>query len=198
MSAPGGDARLAAVSAVLLAAPGAPAPDAALLARAAGWCAALFDELLLVGAPPPPGVPAHRVDGEPASALQGLAAALEAAKGERLLALDASAPGPPDLWLALLASPPAEAVAARSEGDASARAALPAVYRRAPALEAARRLLAEGSREVARLAEALGATRLDAAEASELAAASLPEPPPAPALPAAESGAQPPGPERGR
>jgi molybdopterin-guanine dinucleotide biosynthesis protein A len=77
----------------------------------------------------------------PRCALRGLVGALVAARGERVLVLATDLPLlTPDLVLGLIAQPPADAVVPRN-GDGSHP--LCAVYRREPALAAARAHLAQ-------------------------------------------------------
>jgi molybdopterin-guanine dinucleotide biosynthesis protein A len=111
---------------------------AVLLARRLG---ALFDEVLLVGGDAPPRAVGRRVaDPEgPRSALRGLVAALDAARSERVVVLATDLPAvTPDLLLALVGAPEADAVVPRTDAGAEPLCAL---YRREPVLaEASRRL----------------------------------------------------------
>jgi molybdopterin-guanine dinucleotide biosynthesis protein A len=136
-------------------------------ARLASRLATLFEEVLLVGGEPPQEATGRRVaDPEgPRSALRGLVAALEAARGERVLVLATDLLGvTPELLLALVAAPEAEVVAPRS---AAGPEPLCALYRREPALAEARRRLGDG-----RLAlhELLAALRVHWLEGDDLAA----------------------------
>jgi len=113
-------------------------------ARLAKLLASLFGEVLLVGGTPPPDVPGLRVaDAEgPRCALRGLVSALSAAREERVLVLATDLMAmTPELLLALVAFPEADAVVPRSSGGAQPLCAL---YRRAPALAAARISLSRG------------------------------------------------------
>jgi molybdopterin-guanine dinucleotide biosynthesis protein A len=104
----------------------------------------LFEEVLLVGGDPPQGAQGRRVpDPEgPRSALRGLVGALTAASSQRVLvvATDLMTVSP-DLLLALLAWPEAEAVVPRTGERAHPLCAL---YRREPVLDVAQRRLAAG------------------------------------------------------
>jgi molybdopterin-guanine dinucleotide biosynthesis protein A len=116
-------------------------PAAVRLAR---LLAGLFDDVLLVGGDPPAAAPGRRVpDREgPRCALRGLASALAAAREERVLVLATDLMAmTPDLLLALVAYPVADAVVPRAGGVAQPLCAL---YRREPALAAARRSLERG------------------------------------------------------
>jgi molybdopterin-guanine dinucleotide biosynthesis protein A len=102
----------------------------------------LFEELLLVGGDPPPEAPGRRVsDPEgPVCALRGLVAALEAARAPRVLVVATDLPLlTPELVLALVAWPEAEAVVPRSEDGLQPLCAL---YVRDAALRVAREQLA--------------------------------------------------------
>jgi molybdopterin-guanine dinucleotide biosynthesis protein A len=113
--------------------------------RLAKLLASTFDDVLLVGGRPPAGAPGRRVpDGEgPRCALRGVASALAAAREERVLILATDLMQmTPDLLLGLTAYPLADAVVPRRGGFAQPLCAL---YRRAPALAAARACLAAGS-----------------------------------------------------
>lgn len=117
----------------------------AAAARVAATLDALFEEVLLVGGSPPAGAPGRHVpdvDG-PRSALRGLVAALEAASGESVLVVACDLPlVTPELLLALVAWPEADAVVPRRDGRAHPLCAL---YRRESVLAAARGRLGEGS-----------------------------------------------------
>jgi molybdopterin-guanine dinucleotide biosynthesis protein A len=115
--------------------------------RAARLLEPLVGELLLVGGSPPEEAPGRRVPDPtgPACALRGLVGGLEAARTVEVLVLATDLPLlTPDLLLALVAWPRAEAVVPR---PASGPQPLCALYARAPAARAARARL-----EVGRLA----------------------------------------------
>ena len=117
-------------------------PAATRLARLAD---ALFAEVLLVGGTPPADAPGRRVDDPPgeASALRGVVAALGAARAPRVLVLATDLQlVTPDVLLALVAYPEADAVVPRT---AAGREPLCALYRRVPVLERARVRLARGA-----------------------------------------------------
>jgi molybdopterin-guanine dinucleotide biosynthesis protein A len=121
----------------------------------------LFEEVLLVGGEPPLEAPGRRVadpDG-PRCALRGVVAALSAARAERVLivATDLLALTP-DLLLALLAFPGADAVVPRREGEAQPLCAL---YRRDAALAVATRRLAAGQLAVQGLFDELDVAFLE-------------------------------------
>jgi hypothetical protein len=152
--------RFASIAAAVLAGdgpqtdPDAPATQRAESAvRAARLLAGLFEDVMWVGGAPPRETPARRVDAaEGPGPLGGLASALCAARTERVLVLGAGASPPSlDLCLALVAWPEADVVAARA---ARGRPLL-ALYRRKPALDRARRLLADGRSDPAELHDAL-------------------------------------------
>jgi molybdopterin-guanine dinucleotide biosynthesis protein A len=110
--------------------------------RLAKRLAATFADVLLVGGDPPADAPGRRVpdlDG-PRSAMRGIASSLAAAREERVLVLATDLMAmTPDVLLGLTAYPEAEAVVPRAAGFAQPLCAL---YRRAPALVAARDCLA--------------------------------------------------------
>ena len=111
--------------------------------RVARCLALLCEDVVLVGGDPPADAPGRRApDGEgPRCALRGVVAALEAARAERVLLVATDLPFvTPDLLLALVAWPEADAVVPRTPDGAHPLCAL---YRREPALAAARRHLAE-------------------------------------------------------
>jgi molybdopterin-guanine dinucleotide biosynthesis protein A len=150
----GGEARLATVGAALLAGGASarmgsdkahlPVGGVACATRIARLLAGLFEEVLLVGGDPPRDAPGRRVPDAPGPrcALRGAVAALEAARGERVLLVATDLPLlTPDLVLALVAWPEADAVVPRS---ADGPHPLCALYRREPALAAARPRLAAG------------------------------------------------------
>lgn len=99
----------------------------------------LFSEVLLVGGTPPEGAPGRRVpDGVgPVSALRGLIAALEASSSPWLFAAATDMPLlSPDLVMAIVAWPEADAVVPRTAGGAHPLCAL---YRVEAVLPIARR-----------------------------------------------------------
>lgn len=100
-----------------------------------------FEELLLVGGEPPPEAPGRRVaDVEgPRCALRGVVTALAHAAGERVLIVATDLPLLSDaLLLGLVAWPETDAVVARDDRGPQP---LCGVYRREPALRAARERL---------------------------------------------------------
>jgi len=110
--------------------------------RLAKLLAGLFEDVLLVGGEPPSEAPGRRVADAagPRCALRGLVTALAAAREERVVVLATDLMAiTPDVLLALVAYPEADAVVPRRDGFAQPLAAL---YRRAPALAAAERALA--------------------------------------------------------
>jgi molybdopterin-guanine dinucleotide biosynthesis protein A len=115
-----------------------------LATRLAKLLATLCEDVLLVGGAPPASAPGRRVadPAGPRSALRGLVGALEAARAERVLVLATDLAGAsPDLLLALVAAPDADAVVPRTPGGAEPLCAL---YRREPVLREARVRLARG------------------------------------------------------
>jgi molybdopterin-guanine dinucleotide biosynthesis protein A len=138
---------------------------AVLLSRRLGT---LFEEVLLVGGDPPAGAVGRRVaDPEgPRSALRGLVAALAAARSERVVVLATDLPAvTPDLLLALVAAPEADAVVPRSDAGAEPLCAL---YRREPVLAEARRRLAGDQLALHALLDALDVTWLEGADLAAL------------------------------
>ena len=102
-----------------------------------------FEEVLIVGGDAPIDAPGRRVPDPsgPACALRGVVGALESATAPSVLVVATDLPClTPDLFLALVAWPEADAVVAR---DTRGRQPLCAVYRRAPALAVARERLAK-------------------------------------------------------
>lgn len=111
--------------------------------RVARCLALLCEDVVLVGGDPPADAPGRRApDGAgPRCALRGLVGALEAARAERVLVVATDLPFvTPDLLLALIAWPEADAVVPRTADGAHP---LCAVYRRESALAVARRHLAQ-------------------------------------------------------
>jgi molybdopterin-guanine dinucleotide biosynthesis protein A len=111
--------------------------------RVARCLALLCEDVVLVGGDPPADAPGRRApDGDgPRSALRGVVAALAATRAERVLVVATDLPFvTPDLLLALVAWPEADAVVPRT---ADGIHPLCALYRRENALAAARRHLAE-------------------------------------------------------
>jgi molybdopterin-guanine dinucleotide biosynthesis protein A len=110
--------------------------------RVARCLASICEEVVLVGGDPPPDAPGRRApdaDG-PRCALRGLVSALEAVRAERVLVVATDLPFvTPDLLLALVAWPEADAVVPRSADGAHPLCAL---YRRDSTLAVARRNLA--------------------------------------------------------
>jgi len=118
------------------------APSAVRVARLLDG---LFAEVLLVGGDPPAESPGRRVpDGPgPSAALRGLVAALEASSAPWLFVAATDLPLlTPDLVLAIVAWPEADAVVPRTQ---SGPHPLCALYRVATVLPVARRRLAQGA-----------------------------------------------------
>lgn len=139
-------------------------PAAVVLARRLGE---LFEEVLLVGGDPPSAAVGRRVaDPEgPRSALRGVVGALAAARSERVVVLATDLPSvTPDLLLALVAAPEADAVVPRTEAGPEPLCAL---YRCERVLEEARRRLAGDDLALHAL---LGALEVQWLEGSDLAA----------------------------
>jgi len=129
--------------------------------RVARCLSLLCEDVVLVGGDPPAGAPGRRVvDGDgPRCALRGVVSALEAVRAERVLVVATDLPFvTPDLLLALIAWPEADAVVPRSPDGAHPLCAL---YRRESALAAARRHLAEGRLALNALLGALAAHYLE-------------------------------------
>lgn len=106
--------------------------------------ASLFEEVLLVGGDPPGDAPGRRVPDPagPVCALRGLVAALEAARSPRVLVAATDLPLlTPELLLALVAWPEAQAVVPRSRRGAQPLCAL---YARDAVLPVARERLGSG------------------------------------------------------
>lgn len=129
---------------------GAPAAE-----RVARLLAGLVSEVLIVGGAPPPVAGARvvaDVDG-PQCALRGLVSALEAAHSDCVLVVATDLPFvTPDLLLALIAWPEADAVVPRDEHG---RHALCALYRRDPVLAVARERLESGALDLRGLLDAV-------------------------------------------
>ncbi len=127
---------------------------------------ALFEDVLLVGGDPPAEAPGRRVadpEDVPRCALRGLVAALGAARSPRVLVLATDLVAlRPELLLALLAFPEADAVVPRAEPGGLQP--LCAVYRREPVLAVARRRLAEGSLALRGLLDAVETRTLEGAD----------------------------------
>lgn len=115
-----------------------------LAGRLASLLSDLFEEVLLIGGDPPGDAPGRRVSDPPgpSCALRGLVGALRAASAERVVVLATDLPlVTPDLLLALVAYPEADAVVPRpAEGPQP----LCALYRREPVLAAAQARLESG------------------------------------------------------
>jgi molybdopterin-guanine dinucleotide biosynthesis protein A len=136
----------------------------ATVVRIAQLLGDLFEEVLLVGGEPPPEARGRRVaDREgPACPLRGLTSALDAAAGERVLVVATDLPlVTPDLMLALVAWPEADAVVPRT-GDGCHP--LCALYRRDAILPVARSRLAAGELGLRGLLAALDTSYLDGRE----------------------------------
>ena len=124
----------------------------------------LFEDVLIVGGDPPASARGRRVaDAEgPQCALRGIASALAAAEAERVLVLATDLPlVTPDLLLALVAWPEADAVVPRA---ADGRHPLCALYRREPVLRVANERLAAGRLQLRGLLDAVDSAYLEAAD----------------------------------
>jgi molybdopterin-guanine dinucleotide biosynthesis protein A len=111
--------------------------------RVARCLARLCEDVVLVGGDPPADAPGRRASDVPGPrcALRGLVTALDAAHAERVWVVATDLPFvTPDLLLALVAWPEADAVVPRSPDGAHPLCAL---YRRESTLAVARRHLAE-------------------------------------------------------
>jgi molybdopterin-guanine dinucleotide biosynthesis protein A len=132
-----------------------------LATRVARCLARLCEDVVLVGGDPPADAPGRRVpdvDG-PRCALRGLVAALDATRAERVLVVATDLPlVTPDLLLALVAWPEADAVVPRAADGAHPLCAL---YRRERALAVARPHLAEGRLALTALLAALDTRYLE-------------------------------------
>lgn len=138
-----------------------PVAGVATATRLARLLEALFEEVLLVGGTPPPEAPGRRIadPAGPVCALRGIAAALAAATTERVLVVATDLPLlTPDFVLGLVAWPEAEAVVPRT---ADGLQPLCALYRRAPALEAAKAQLESGRLKLTDWLDALETTTLE-------------------------------------
>jgi len=136
--------------------------------RASRLLADLFEEVVLVGGDPPEDALGRRVpdvDG-PRCALRGVVSALEVASADRVLVVATDLPLlTPDLLLALVAFPEADAIVPR---DVSGRHPLCALYRRVPALERARSLLREEHLAMSHLLDALDTRYLEGPDLARL------------------------------
>jgi molybdopterin-guanine dinucleotide biosynthesis protein A len=141
---------------------------AAAATRISHLLADLFEDVLIVGGDPPASASGRRVaDPEgPQCALRGIAAALAATACERAVVVATDLPFvTPDLLLALVAWPEADAVVPR---DASGRHPLCAIYRREPVLAAARARLADGRLAVQGMLDAVDSVSIDAADLAQV------------------------------
>jgi molybdopterin-guanine dinucleotide biosynthesis protein A len=132
--------------------------------RLAKLLASLFEDVLLVGGEAPVAAPGRRVAdvAGPRCALRGLATALGAAREERVLVLATDLMAmTPDVLLALVAYPEADAVVPRQGGFPQPLCAL---YRRAPALAAAERALASDTLALRRVLAQLNVRWLEGAD----------------------------------
>lgn len=132
--------------------------------RVARCLARLCEDVMLVGGDPPPDAPGRRVpDGPgPRCALRGLVAGLAAAGADRVLVVATDLPFvTPDLLLALVAWPEADAVVPRT---ADGPHPLCALYRREPVLAAAQRQLAGQRLALHALLEAIETRYFEAAD----------------------------------
>lgn len=130
--------------------------------RIAGVLERLFEDVLLVGGDPPESAFGRRIPDRagPRCALRGVVSALEAAREERVLLLATDVPlVTPDLLLALVAWPQADALVVR---DGHGRQPLCGVYRRTEALRLARERLAAEQLPLSGWLDALGARELPA------------------------------------
>jgi molybdopterin-guanine dinucleotide biosynthesis protein A len=136
--------------------------------RAARLLGSLFEEVLLVGGSPPADAPGRRVaDGDgPVCALRGLVAALAAAAAPRVVVVATDLPLlSPDLLLALVAWPEADAVVPRTSHGAQPLCAL---YARDAVLPAARARLAAGELALHGLLDAVPTAYLEPADLARL------------------------------
>jgi molybdopterin-guanine dinucleotide biosynthesis protein A len=155
------DGRLASVAGAVIPGTAAQPGEADAAARIARLLAALFEEVICVGSEPPADTQGRRageVDGPP-GVLRDIGSALAAATAERVLVVAAGAEeASPDLLLALVAWPEAEAVVPRARGAAVPSCAL---YRREAALRAFREQFASGRNDVRTWLEALDTAYVD-------------------------------------
>jgi molybdopterin-guanine dinucleotide biosynthesis protein A len=155
------DGRLASVAGAVIPGTAAQPEEADAAARIARLLAALFEEVICVGSEPPADTQGRRageVDGPP-GVLRDIGSALAAATAERVLVVAAGAKeASPDLLLALVAWPEAEAVVPRARGAAVPSCAL---YRREVALRAFREQFASGRSDVRTWLEALDTAYVD-------------------------------------
>lgn len=136
----------------------------AVATRLARLLASLFADVTLVGGDPPPDAEGRRVaDPEgPRCALRGLVGALAAARAPRVLVLATDLPlVTPELLLALVAWPEADAVVPR---DATGLHPLCALYARERVLPLAREHLAAGRLALHGLLDAVDVSTLGAAD----------------------------------
>jgi molybdopterin-guanine dinucleotide biosynthesis protein A len=135
-------------------------PGVESASRTAELLTRLFEDVMWVGAPPPREAPGRQVDPtEGPGLLGGLASALHAARAPRVLVLGDGLPRPSTaLCLALVAWPEADVVTPR----VTRAGLLLALYRRAPTLDCARRLLANGRSDPSELHGALECQFLEA------------------------------------
>lgn len=142
--------------------------------RTAGLLASFFEEVLLVGGNPPPAAPGRRIpDPEgPVCALRGLAAALAAARAERVLVVAADLPGlTPELLLGLVAYPDADVVLPRTRGPGAGEGRLQplcAVYRPEAVLPEVRARLAGGDLALHALLDAVSVAVVEGADLASL------------------------------
>lgn len=132
----------------------------ALATRVARVLQALFADVLLVGGEPPADAPGRAVPDPPGPRcpLRGVVGALAAARADQVIVVAADLPlVTPELLLALVASPAREVVAPH---DGRGPQPLCALYRREPALAAARAHLAAGRLALRDLLAALDTGRL--------------------------------------
>jgi molybdopterin-guanine dinucleotide biosynthesis protein A len=123
--------------------------------RVARCLASICEDVVLVGGDPPPDAPGRHVpDAEgPRSGLRGLVSALATVSAERVLVVATDLPFvTPDLLLALIAWPEADAVVPRSADGAHPLCAL---YHRERALAAARKHLGEQRLALSALLDAI-------------------------------------------
>ena len=133
----------------------------AVATRVAGLLATLCEDVVIAGGDPPPEAPGRRVpDPEgPPCALRGLVAALIHARAERVLVVATDLPlVTPDLLLALVAWPEADAVVPR---DADGAQPLCGLYRGDAVLPVARARLAADELSLHRLLDDVNTSYLD-------------------------------------